>query len=66
MAVEIAIDDNFFFIDIPFLSFGNKCRTVGELAIDHGSCGLSHAPPRGLCDAATMSRWEASCTMGLD
>ena len=56
MAMEIAIDENFFFIDSPFLSFGNQCRTVGELAIVHGSCGLPHKPPHGRCDIGILSR----------
>ena len=57
IAVDIAIDDSFFFIDRPFLSIGNKCRTVGELVIVHGSCGLLHSLPRRQRNTGIMARW---------
>jgi hypothetical protein len=55
-AVEIAIDENFFFIGSPFLRLGNKCRTVGEDVIAHGSYGLSRSHPRGQPDLRIMAR----------
>jgi hypothetical protein len=62
MALEIASDDNFFFIGGPFLSFGNQCRTVGELVIVHGSCGLSPLPNL----VGTTMEYRASCAGQLD
>ena len=57
MAMEIASDDIFLFIDSPFIRCGNQCRTVGELVIVHGSCGLLHSLPRRQRNNGIMARW---------